>query len=123
MRLWQEFYCTTSGGGCGGYILVKINMSLNRRVEIICPKCKHSHRRNIINGLLQEDGRFSGEAKEEITPTLAAWSKVSLINPEQKKPKFERIAEKVELSGDEVQAQEIMRESWISRFAGKLLTK
>lgn len=49
-RVVQEFYCTTSGGGCGGYILVKLNTAINGVVEIICPNCKHAHQRYIKNG-------------------------------------------------------------------------
>jgi hypothetical protein len=44
-----------------------------------------------------------------------------LIHPKQKYPKHERVAEEIKLSNAEFQAQQIIRESWISRFAGKLI--
>ena len=74
MRVWQEFYCTKSGGGCGGYVLVKLNMSLNCNVEMVCPKCGHKHRRSIVKGEIKEEGRFNGNPVEEIYPTMGAWS-------------------------------------------------
>lgn len=39
-RVVQEFYCTKSGGGCGGYFMIKMNMGLNGVHKIICPNCK-----------------------------------------------------------------------------------
>jgi hypothetical protein len=74
-RVWQEIHCPKSGGGCGGYILLKLNVALNCRVKIICPNCKHEHFRVIANGLMQELGRFEGQVVEDICPPLAAWSK------------------------------------------------
>ena len=74
-RIFQEFYCAKSGGGCGGYITVQLNMALNCVVEIVCPKCGHKHQRGIKKGVLTDDGRHDSKPLEEICPTIAAWSK------------------------------------------------
>ncbi len=73
MRVIQEFYCARSGSGCGGYIIVPLNMSLNGVVEIVCPKCGHKHQRNIKEGVLTEQGRYISNPTQEICPTIAAW--------------------------------------------------
>lgn len=83
-RVYQEFYCATSGGGCGGFITVRLNMAIIGVVEIVCPKCKHKHQRKIKNGVLTDDGRYETNIKQEIIPVLAAWSKKAK-HPESKK--------------------------------------
>lgn len=75
MSVTQEFYCTTSGGGCGGYFVVKLNDKINGVVEVVCPKCKHKHQRSIVNGEIKENGRHSSTPKQTIEPPLPAWSK------------------------------------------------
>lgn len=76
-RVYQEFYCASSGGGCGGFVTVRLNMALQGVVEIICPKCEHKHQRNIKDGVLTGDGRHSSNVTQEIMPTIAAWSKTA----------------------------------------------
>lgn len=83
-RVLEEFYCATSGGGCGGFMCVRINKALNGVVEIVCPKCGHQHRRGIKNGVLQEDGRAHGTIMEQLCPTLACWTKEA-THPESKR--------------------------------------
>ena len=82
--IYQEFYCAKSGGGCGGFITVRLNMAINGVVEIICPKCSHKHQRKIKGGVLTDDGRYETKVKQEIIPVLAAWSKKAK-HPESKK--------------------------------------
>lgn len=88
MRITQEFYCAKSGGGCGGYIRVRLNMALNGPVEIACPKCNHKHRRILRDGVLYDsfggDDRYDKEPTQEICPTLAAWTKKAR-HPESKR--------------------------------------
>lgn len=83
-RAYQEFYCASSGGGCGGYLTFPLNMAINGVVEVICPKCAHRHQRKIKNGILTDDGRYSSKATQEVTPTLAAWHKKAK-HPDSKK--------------------------------------
>lgn len=75
-RIWQEIHCPKSGGGCGGFILVKLNAALNYKAIVVCPKCKHEHTRCVQKGHVVESGRYTGsdKAKEFIRPTMAAWS-------------------------------------------------
>lgn len=80
-RLQQEFYC----GNCSGYIAIKINVHLDYEVHVVCPSCKHEHRRCIRKGRIQEQGRYQTDAKEKILVTMAAYSK---------KPRTPEMAEK-----------------------------
>ena len=76
-KVYQEFYCASSGGGCGGYIVVKLRTSFNGIVQVVCPNCKHKHQRNIKRGRIVEQGRYTlhKEPDIEIVPTMAAFSK------------------------------------------------
>lgn len=82
MKVFQEFYCATSGGGCGGYVVVKLNIAINGVVEVICPKCSHKHQRCIKDGVLKEQGRYNSNPAQTIEPTIAAWSEEPKCNHE-----------------------------------------
>lgn len=73
-KIWQEFYC----GECEGYFRVKLNVSLNRGVEMVCPNCGHKHHRYIKDGVIFEFGRNENSPKEEILPPKSAYSKEPL---------------------------------------------
>ncbi len=83
--IFQEFYCTSSGGGCGGYVMAQINKNLNGTMEFICPKCKHAHQRSVVDGEIKEDGRFHNKPTQTIHPPMAAWSKKQRTKPVQGK--------------------------------------
>jgi hypothetical protein len=112
----EEWYCTKSGGGCGGYILVRINKAVNGIVEMVCPKCKHKHQRVMENGVIKENGRFSKDPVQEIMPVLPAWSE---------KPRLKATADAIKKQErDGVIASssaDFLSESWLDRF-GKVLT-
>ena len=121
-------HVATELGGCGGYVLVKLNTAINCNVEMVCPKCGHKHRRSIVNGEIKEEGRFNGSPAEEIYPTIGAWSE----KPHTKEmvtvadTRKERDGVVIKDIGDLVddpdpRAALILRQSWIERFAGKLL--
>jgi len=74
-QVTQEFYCADSGGGCGGFVTFPLNMAINGVVEVVCPKCGHNHQRRIKDGVLTDDSRYSSKVTQEVTPTIAAWSK------------------------------------------------
>jgi len=121
-KVWQEWYCTKSGGGCGGYILVRLNMAINGIVEMVCPKCGHKHQRCIEDGQIKEQGRHNGSPTQEITPVMAAWSetpRTKAFDPN------ERNDHRGERDGAIIKSQAdlILRESWIDRHAGKLVGK
>jgi hypothetical protein len=105
--------------------MVKLNVELNRLVEVVCPKCGHKHRRHITNGVVKEDGRFNGNVVEEICPTIAAWSETPRTKVMQKVAGFsgERDGAVVKKESDLVVtdiAQMLLRESWEERFADKV---
>jgi hypothetical protein len=65
----QEFFCSQ----CRGYFRVTLNMALNLRIIVQCPKCGRQHERTI------EDGQIKDVAKNhEITDVLlsvpSSWS-------------------------------------------------
>ena len=70
-----EFYCTASGGGCGGYFRLPINIKIDGVVEIVCPKCEHKHQRTIKKGEITDDHRWDEKPKQEVLGNIAAWSK------------------------------------------------
>lgn len=73
-KITQEFYCND----CDGYFRVKLNMALNRRVEIVCPNCKHHHPRGIKDGRIVEAYSPRDASTEEICPPKSAYSKESI---------------------------------------------
>jgi len=114
-RITQEFYCRTSGGGCGGYFLAKLNTALNGVHEIVCPKCQHKHQRRITNGKITGQDRHSGKPVDEIYPSLGSWSQT----PRTKviKSKGETEDSVVITSADEV-SHDISH--WIEHFGDRL---
>lgn len=115
-KVRQEFFCRTSGGGCGGYITVKLNMSLDGAIKVICPKCKHEHERLLQGGKIVDDKSRGKQITQEILPTLAAWSPtpkagvgiLPLTEGKRNKDDFE--------DGHSVILEHHMRELWFERF-------
>lgn len=118
-KVWQEFYCTKAGGGCGGYFMIKLNMALDHKVEIVCPKCQHKHRRSIENGKILESGRYDGTPLEEICPTISAYSEKpqTLAFQAGTTPAKERDGAVV-TSANDLAANAALRERWAERFGG-----
>jgi hypothetical protein len=121
MRVWQEFYCTKSGGGCGKYIRVKLNMALNHTVKIICPLCKHEHQRVIEEGVIKEQGRFDNKPIEEVCPPKSAcsdkpYTKQMAEIKKGKSSKNERDA--AVIKGEEDVARHFLKELWFGKFGG-----
>jgi hypothetical protein len=46
-----EIYCHE----CGGYVTIKLNLSLNGNHVVNCPKCNHEHCRVIKDGKVTDD--------------------------------------------------------------------
>ncbi len=108
-KVYQEFYCRRTGGGCGGYVLFKLNIGINGVVEVVCPKCGHKHQRCIKDGVIIEDGRFNGKPTQEICPTMAAWNK----NPRVKQSATLHENGNAAVARD---ATDFVAESWMERF-------
>ena len=109
-KITQEFYCTQSGGGCGGYFIIRLRQEINWNVNIVCPKCKHIHSRNIRSGQIIEEGR--GTPMEDIEPTIAAWSEKPKLTASATGT-LERNAKLAKTSSD------FIEESWAERFGIK----
>lgn len=112
-RVWQEFYCNLSGGGCGGYILVKINVAINHMFVVVCPKCKHQHERVVENGQIKDNYTKTSKSsfKEELIPTMAAYSKKPRTMAMKKRREGERNAAVIR------DASDFADESWFERHA------
>lgn len=111
-RVHQEWYCTKSGGGCGGYILCKINMAINGVVEMVCPNCGHKHQRSINNGVITEQFRHSSSPTQEICPTMASYSKKPRLRASKEAAGTNKEREGVVVS----EGCEFLKESWFERF-------
>lgn len=128
-KVWQEFYCAKSGGGCGGYITVRINMALDGVYTVVCPNCGHEHQRGVKEGHIVEEGRYQkglqGKRIEKLCPTMAAFSKT----PQTKYMKkhgdgngdhsSERNAGVIK-SKRSLVADSMIRQSWFDRHGGKV---
>lgn len=77
-RRYLEFYCRTSGGGCGGYLLLPITSEGTYRITFHCPKCKHQHERSVIKGEIVDrcDPRVNQQKDRlvELMPPLSSWT-------------------------------------------------
>lgn len=128
-KVWQEFYCAESGGGCGGYVMVKLNMAISGVVKVICPNCKHEHGRVIENGHLKENFSsklYTGKSRndktdQEIIPTMAAfsWTPRTTLYLQTKFNKNsshvdERVCPIVQDPQRDIGSQ-FLRESWIAK--------
>jgi len=111
-KIDQEFYCTKSGGGCGGYFTVPLNNELSGNVEVVCPKCKHRHRRVVKNGEIVEEGRFDKDAIDSIEPVISAWSEKPKSKVFSQGVDYRQERNSVVLRGK----QDFLKQSWQDRF-------
>jgi len=118
MRICQEFYCAKSGGGCGGYVTIRLNMAINGVVEIVCPKCNHKHQRNIKEGVLTNDGRYTITPTQEIIPTIAAWHKKAKHSESQKRVGSKKEREAVVIE-DDPQALAFLKDRWFEIYGSE----
>jgi hypothetical protein len=56
-RRVEEFYCDTTGGGCGKYFLTNLRTNVDGNYTIVCPNpsCHHEHFRVVTGGLVTRD--------------------------------------------------------------------
>lgn len=98
--------------------MVKLNMALDHRVEVVCPKCQHRHRRNIKNGQIVEDGRWAGAFVEEIMPPISAYSEEpKTVHMKNKTSRTERDAAVVQSAQDLIDGV-VLWQRWCDRFGG-----
>jgi len=128
-KVYQEFLCATSGGGCGGYTLVKLNTAFDGVVKIICPNCKHEHGRIVENGHIQENwhgqshylSQRNDKTSHEIISTMAAFSMTPRTNEYLLgfTSKNERTAPVIKDIKKDLVADFFLRESFQDRHGGK----
>jgi len=121
-KVWQEFYCTKSGGGCGKYFMIRLNMGIDYVVTIVCPNCKHEHSRNIEKGVIKENGRFDSKSREEIYPPKSSVTdepRTKALKNGGSQTQNERDGAVVESADDFVQ-DSILRQSWLDRFGSRV---
>ncbi len=73
-RVYQEFYCNDCPPP-GGFIMAPLDVSLNHKVVVVCPKCGRKHPRKIQDGHIYDQGT-DGEKVEEILVPKSAWSSI-----------------------------------------------
>ena len=116
-KIWQEFYCTISGGGCGGYFMIKLNLEIDHVVEIVCPNCNHRHQRKIEKGKIKESGRFDNKPKEEIVVPKSAYSKepktIGFKTRNGKERDGVLVTEPIKV------ADQMVKDLWLERFGAK----
>jgi hypothetical protein len=130
----QEFYC----GECQGYFILILNSYLDGyEVEIVCPNCKHEHRRCITKGQIVEAGRHSNAPKEKIYATKSSYHKEPIharmangrdwgakrdgqvLKEAKDIAKEKKEDKKDERTPEQKMRDDAMRELWIERFAGR----
>lgn len=116
MRNAEEFYCTVSGGGCGGYFIVMINRHLGGVVNVICPNCKHVHQRKIRDGKLWDEGRWEDKPADELLGNLGSFSKESRAAKLEKKNERDSVT----IESAEERDESFVKERWLELHAGKL---
>ena len=101
-----EFYCDKSGGGCGKYFDVKLNVNLDGNYRVHCPNCGHVHYRLVRKGEIT-DTRFDNRSDhvllyEDLKPMKAS------CRDFQKETALETL-------GNE-SGEAFMRRLWLDRF-------
>lgn len=79
MKKTFEFWCSTYGGGCGGYFVVRMRTSFDGDYTLVCPNCKHEHNRIIRNGAISGDRCNFSHDKVRIWVPKSAFSHQSII--------------------------------------------
>ncbi len=99
--------------------MVKLNMSLNHTVVVVCPLCNAKHERTIESGRILDRGK-QGNYKEEICPPKSACSKTPSTKKMQDRYTGKRDGQVIESSDDLVarESNSFLRELWIEKYGG-----
>lgn len=97
-RRKEEFYCDTSGGGCGKYFLTWLRKKMTGNYTIQCPNCHHHHFRYIDQGLVTRDRHSERSGDKEVIIGLKATLR---DHPWTDDPNFRRMQMKVYNGGQE----------------------
>jgi hypothetical protein len=113
-KVFQEFYC----GNCQGYISVRLNMELNRVVEVVCPNCEHKHKRCIKDGQIFERGRENNSPLEEICPPKSAYYKTAKTSKMLNAKGFNQRRDGVIFEEKQPVERPFLLGRWFERFGG-----
>jgi len=69
-RRKEEFYCDTSGGGCGKYFLTYLRSNMTGNYTVECPGCGHQHFRYIKEGVVTNDRHHIRAGSAEVIAGL-----------------------------------------------------
>lgn len=88
VRRKEEFWCDTSGQGCGKYFLTYLRNNTNGAFTIKCPACGHDHYRKIINGLVTSDR--AREDRDVYNKIIIGLKATLRDTPQHNSPEFRR---------------------------------
>lgn len=110
-KIFQEWWC----GNCSTYIRFRLSMDWNRVVWVECPMCHHKHQRCIKDGVIQEDGRYSGgDPVEDICPPKSACSKDPITKKFSNKTEWSDKRDGIVIkSSDDLIRDNYFRERWL----------
>lgn len=109
----QEFHCNK----CPGYVIVRLNMDLNRRVLLVCPMCGRRHQRQIRNGVLYDVNKFNDESNiEEIHVPKSAFSKKPRTHAMEEASKRNGLWQTLRDGAVIDSPRSLIEESWFDRY-------
>ena len=127
LYIWQEICCRKIGDGCGGFMLFRLNMNLNKRVEVICPNCGHHHERIIRNGILVDD--YNRDLRCDLTLEITKEQfSMEPFTEEMKRHCHTTngnafVINEPAVAANEPRGSGPLQDSWRDRFAGGLLRR
>jgi hypothetical protein len=126
MKRTVEFWCSTNGGGCGGYFTVRLRTNIDGNYTMVCPKCKHKHNRNIRKGEItnsrcNELDRRKDDDREVIIVPRSAFTEDSVFKDEDIKPPmgYGSDYECSRIVKDDAKDKKIIKTSLWGRFMGR----
>lgn len=108
----QELYCWE----CKHYFDMPLLNGFNGIVKMICP-CGHHHQRNVKDGRIVEEGRYTGDAVEEIIiPKSARYKESKIAKMRKKFDERDGVEIKPEDEGKENARNNVMAELWLDYY-------
>jgi hypothetical protein len=91
-RTLTEFWCDTSGGGCGYYFNTFLRENHSGSYTIECPNCHHHHYRDIQKGVITTNRNYDAQKQKQIIIGLEPVSKIPFHqDPDYKRSLLRRV--------------------------------